>query len=144
MPRYEPRQGDWKHTYYGTDEGEWLIGESSDDTMYANGGNDSASGNHGSDIIDGGNGNDTIIGGTGTDWLTGGRGADQFRLHQGDGVDVIYDFHPEQGDRLLVQDDGQYTVAEQDGDTYIDFGNGVGVVLEGFTGWNPSYVTFFE
>src|SRR5689334_1367155 len=122
MAHHEPQQRGWKHTYYGTNNGEWLVGESSDDTIYANGGDDSADGVHGSDIIDGGDGDDTISGGTGSDWLTGGLGADDFRLYKGDGWDVIYDFHADQGDELYVQGNSNYSIVVQDGDTYLNFG----------------------
>lgn len=143
MAKHEVQQGGWKHTFYGTNNGEWLVGEGSDDTIYANGGDDSADGVGGTDIIDGGDGADSINGGTGSDDLTGGLGGDLFKLDHNGGWDIIRDFHPEQGDRLLVQDDGQYTVVVDDGDTYLNFGEGNGFVLEGYTGFSSNYISFY-
>lgn len=144
MAKHEPQQGSWKHTLYGTNEGEWLTGYSSDDTIYANGGNDRADGVHGSDIIDGGDGHDTIDGGTGTDYLTGGLGADAFVMSPNGGWDIVYDFHREQSDHLWVRPGGgdHYTVTVQDGDSYVDFGNGNGFVLEGVTNFSNLDIVF--
>jgi Ca2+-binding RTX toxin-like protein len=144
MAKFEPQQGDWKHTLYGTDQGEWLVGYSSDDTIWAQGGDDRADGVHGTDILDGGDGNDTLNGGTGTDYLTGGLGGDYFLVDKNGGWDVIYDFHPEQGDEIFVNLGGQdtYTTATEDGDTYINFGNGEGLVLVGVTTFSADYLTF--
>lgn len=59
-------------------------------------------GSSGADIIDGGGGNDTIVGGAGTDYLTGGRGADTFVVGAHSQYDVITDFNPAEGDRVLL------------------------------------------
>jgi len=145
MAKWEPKQGDWKHTLYGTDQGEWLTGYSSDDTIYANGGDDRADGVHGTDILDGGDGDDTLQGGTGTDYLTGGLGADYFIVGANSGWEIIYDYHRDQGDRILVKSSGttDYTVEVRDGDTLIDFGQGDGLVLVGFTGFTSNDLTFY-
>jgi Ca2+-binding RTX toxin-like protein len=144
MAKHEPQQGGWRHTLYGTNQGEWLVGYSSDDTIYANGGDDSADGVHGTDIIDGGDGDDTIMGGTGTDYLTGGLGADRFQLDANGGWDIIYDYHREQGDELWINIGGNhsFTLQETDGDTYIDFGQGEGLVLVGITSFNTADLNF--
>ncbi|HEY8572327.1 calcium-binding protein [Phenylobacterium sp.] len=145
MANWQPNQGEWKHTLYGTDQGEWLVGYSSDDTIYGNGGDDTAEGVHGSDIIDGGDGNDTIVGGTGTDWLTGGLGADRFIIEQNGGWDVIYDYHADQGDQIWIKKAGtkDYEVVESDGDTLINLGNGDGIVLVGVTNFNSNELNFY-
>ena len=145
MAKWEPQQGSWKHTLYGTDQGEWLIGYSSDDTIYANGGHDRADGVHGTDILDGGDGDDTLDGGTGTDYLTGGLGADTFLVGANGGWDVIYDYHREQGDIIAVKRSGtqNYTMEVRDGDTFIDFGQGDGIVLVGITNFNTSELNFY-
>ena len=145
MAQWHPNQGEWKHTLYGTNQGEWLVGYSSDDTIYANGGDDTADGVHGTDIIDGGDGNDTLVGGTGTDYLTGGLGADRFVVEANSDWEIIYDYHHEQGDRLLVKEAGHrdYSVQVQDGDTFVNFGNGEGVVLVGVTNFDPSTILFY-
>lgn len=145
MAKFQPQQGDWKHTLYGTDDSEWLIGYSSDDTIYANGGNDTADGVHGTDILDGGDGNDSLDGGTGTDYLTGGLGADAFVVGANGGWDIIYDYHREQGDQIWVKKAGtqDYTIVVDDGDTYIDFGQGDGMVLVGITDFSGSELNFY-
>lgn len=53
------------------------------------------------DTIDGGRGNDWIEGGLGDDTLFGGAGADTFVLRRGHGNDVVTDFNPASGDRVL-------------------------------------------
>lgn len=135
MPKFEPKQGDFKHTLYGTSQGETLEGYASDDLIWAQQGDDILRGVAGTDILDGGDGRDTLNGGTGTDYLTGGLGADRFELGRGGGVDIIQDFHQEQGDQIWVQANGavNYTVRVIDGDTYVDFKNGDGLVIVGFT-----------
>ena len=59
-------------------------------------------GSSGSDTIDGGAGNDTIVGGVGNDTLTGGRGADTFVFGARSQIDMITDFNPAEGDRVLL------------------------------------------
>jgi Ca2+-binding RTX toxin-like protein len=68
---------------HGTGKSEYLVGSS------------------GSDSIDGGGGNDTIDGGAGTDYLTGGSGADTFVFHAHSQYDIITDFNPAQGDKIV-------------------------------------------
>jgi Ca2+-binding RTX toxin-like protein len=135
MAKFEPKQGDWKQTVYGTAQGDVLVGDSSDDTIWAQGGDDSLDGVHGTDVLDGGDGADTLSGGTGTDYLTGGLGGDRFDLGRHGGWDVIQDYHPEQGDQIWVQTGGAFRYSTQviDGDTYVDFHNGNGLVIVGFT-----------
>ena len=59
-------------------------------------------GSSGADTIDGGSGDDRIVGGAGTDYLTGGRGADTFVFGAHSQYDVITDFNPAEGDRILL------------------------------------------
>lgn len=74
------------------------------------GGNDVIRMDAGSDSLDGGAGNDVLVGGRDTDTLTGGTGADQFVFDayfssfsaSTDGVDVIADFNPAEGDKLVI------------------------------------------
>ena len=50
-------------------------------------------------MLRGGSGDDDLDGGERSDTLIGGRGADRFHLSKG--RDLIKDFKPEEGDRLL-------------------------------------------
>jgi Ca2+-binding RTX toxin-like protein len=62
-----------------------------------------------SDTISGGVGNDWLEGGAGDDFLLGGDGADKFVIRSGGGHDVIQDFDPNAGDRMLVDWYGSYS-----------------------------------
>lgn len=63
--------------------------------------NDSLRGASENDVLDGRGGNDWLDGGAGDDVLTGGQGADRFILRAGGGDDVVTDFRPGQGDKLM-------------------------------------------
>lgn len=65
-------------------------------------------GSSGSDSLVGTNGNDFLDGGAGSDFLTGSGGADKFVLRSGGGHDVVTDFNPAEGDRVLF-DYGSYS-----------------------------------
>lgn len=68
-------------------------------TVLGGNGNDRLVGGNGDDLLVAGNGNDVLAGGAGSDDLVGGRGADRFLV--GQGKDVITDFNPAAGDRLV-------------------------------------------
>lgn len=72
-------------------------------TLLGGNGNDRLIGGHGDDILVGGRGNDVLAGGQGNDDLIGGQGADRFVV--GQGKDVITDFNPTEGDRLVFSHD---------------------------------------
>ena len=72
-------------------------------------------GSSGADTIDGGAGNDIIRGGAGTDYLTGGRGADTFIVGDHAGYDIITDFNPVEGDRIVLDMGGSANVAVYSG-----------------------------
>jgi hypothetical protein len=61
-----------------------------------------------SDVVEGGRGNDFLDGGAGNDTLIGGDGADTFVLRSGGGHDVVTDFNPAAGDRVML-DFGSYS-----------------------------------
>lgn len=81
-----------------------LNGAAGEDALFGNGGDDRLSGRGGHDLLNGGGGNDVVFGGAGADRMSGGKGADEFRLRVGglDG-DVILDFNPAKGDRILLE-----------------------------------------
>ena len=69
---------------------------------------DSLAGSTASDAVQGGRGNDRLDGGAGNDILTGGAGADTFILRAGGGDDIVTDFDPAEGDRVMF-DYGTYS-----------------------------------
>lgn len=72
-------------------------------TLLGGNGADRLIGGHGDDVLVGGRGNDVLAGGAGNDDLIGGQGADRFVV--GQGKDVITDFNPAEGDRLVFSHD---------------------------------------
>ena len=60
------------------------------------------------DTVEGSRGNDFLDGSAGNDTLTGGDGADTFVLRSGGGHDVVTDFNPAAGDRVML-DFGSYS-----------------------------------
>lgn len=72
-------------------------------TLLGGNGDDRLIGGHGDDVLVGGRGNDILAGGAGSDDLIGGAGADRFLV--GQGKDVITDFKPSEGDRLVFSHD---------------------------------------
>jgi Ca2+-binding RTX toxin-like protein len=64
-------------------------------------------------MVDGGSGNDILHGNRGSDTLTGVSGGDQCHFSSTGGSDIVTDFNPDDGDRLIVSDaiiDAQQTV----------------------------------
>jgi Ca2+-binding RTX toxin-like protein len=100
-----------------------------DDLVDAGAGDDLVDGGKGDDAIDGGRGDDILIGGFGDDTLEGGAGADLFDLTQGD--DVVTDFNPKQGDRLVLPEGQSYELIENGDDLLIRLEDGSTRVLEG-------------
>ena len=94
---------DWLYGGPGNDD---LDGGAGDDLISGGPGNDWLYGGPGNDDLDGGAGDDLISGGPGNDWLYGGAGADTFRFAPAHslagGRDVILDFAPGAGDRILL------------------------------------------
>jgi fimbrial isopeptide formation D2 family protein/uncharacterized repeat protein (TIGR01451 family) len=115
---------DWVEGGAGNDA---MQGEGGDDTLFgglgndiveANAGNDIAQGGAGNDRVTGHDGNDTVLGGTDFgrasfiggnitgiaigDTVSGDGGADRFIWQKGDGVDLLLDFKPSEGDTLTI------------------------------------------
>ncbi len=87
---------------YGGLGNDTIITESGNDTVYGDAGNDSImgssdsdkiNGNLGDDTIEAFAGNDTIAGNEGNDSVNGGFGNDLYLFNQGDGQDIIHDYH---------------------------------------------------
>ncbi len=134
-----------------------ILGDKGDDRIYGGpgGGDDILNGQEGDDTLYGGLGDDFLIGGPGADRLVGGQGADGFMFEPGDTVDfndIIADFNPAQGDRIVLSGydesagfQGSYWVGEGTTDTYVDLdGNGWSdIVLEGYTEPVPDHYFIF-
>jgi len=136
-------------TVHGGDDDDWVVGGKDDDILYGDGGADLVYGNLGADTCDGGEGADTVrggqgddslAGGAGADWLSGdlgddtisgGGGADVFHTFGEAGVDRVTDFNRGEGDRVMLDPGGAYTVAQAGADTVIALGGGAQVILVG-------------
>jgi Ca2+-binding RTX toxin-like protein len=75
----------------GDADNDWVMGESGDDSVVGGWGNDTVFGDEGNDFTYGGNGSDLVVGAAGNDEMVGGMGDDIFRVHRGDGQDILYD-----------------------------------------------------
>ena len=92
---------------------------------------DEVDGGKGDDSLDGGQGDDTLIGGLGDDTFAGGEGADLFDLSLGS--DVIKDFNPEDGDRIILPDGQEFDLIQDEDDLVILLEDGSSRVLEGLS-----------
>ena len=130
--------GEGDDTVNGDSNFDSLFGEAGNDVLSGGSGNDRLFGGEGSDRLSGGSGTDTLTGGAGNDTLTGNDGYDDFVLEVGGGVDTVTDFTAGQDDLDLkafgfVNFDAVVTRVAKDGnDTFIDLGNGDGIVLLDF------------
>ena len=134
-------------TIHGWESIDWVLGGQGNDVLYGDDGNDVVNGNLGDDTVDGGagddvvrggQGDDSITGGAGNDWISGdrgadtiagGEGADVFHSSVGAGLDVVVDFHAEEGDRVELDAGTTYTLTQQGADVVIDMGGGDEVIL---------------
>jgi len=87
------------------DEGLEIIGDKDDNRLL---------GWYGPDTLTGGKGDEILDGESGADILTGGAGADWFVISEGD--DVITDFNPAEGDRLIIMNDPGFSIVDSDSD----------------------------
>ena len=133
-----------------------LVGGGGDDRLFGGpgGGDDYLSGEDGDDALYGGLGDDILIGGPGADRLVGGQGADGFWFEPGDTEDfndIIADFSPAQGDRIVLSGyaetsfEDRYWIPDGSADTYVDLdGNGWSdIVLSGYTEPLPDHYFMF-
>ena len=103
---------DW---LFGGEGRDTLAGDLGDDLLFGGGGRDSLKGGAGSDILFGGGDDDSVEGEAGSDifvlGMSGGDGDDSYRGGQGADLywivdaferDVIWDFAPGEGDRLVI------------------------------------------
>lgn len=94
----------------GNDGADAVYGNLGEDIVYGNAGDDFLYGGQGQDSLYGGGGGDHLFGNKGDDWLfagpgfdqlTGGLGADTFVFTGDSGEDLLFDFNPGEGDRIL-------------------------------------------
>lgn len=126
---------DWVSGGQGDDR---LYGDDGGDLIYGNLGGDTLEGGQGADTIRGGQQDDILVGGAGDDWLsgdrggdqiTGGAGADLFHFFPGAEFDLVIDFNPGEGDRVLLDQGSVWSVRQDGFDTVIDLGAGDRIVL---------------
>jgi Ca2+-binding RTX toxin-like protein len=122
----------------GGKDNDSLSGDDGGDLVYGNIGNDTCDGGAGNDIVRGGQDNDSLNGGAGDDFVSGdkgddtmvgGAGADIFHTFGDAGIDLVMDFHPAEGDRVML-DPGTVSTLDQVGaDTVISMTGGGKMVL---------------
>ncbi len=143
---------DWAEGGSGDDN---MQGEGGNDTLFAgtgndivvgNGGDDIVFGNAGNDRVAGHDGNDTVLGGTDNgraslvagritglvigDTISGDGGADRFIWQKGDGVDLLLDFNPAEGDTLTIYGYGGVAAVERiGGQAVLYLGTNAAIVL---------------
>jgi Ca2+-binding RTX toxin-like protein len=122
-----------------------VLGGQGNDLVQGNGGNDLIFGDLGDDTLRGGQGDDQLFGGAGNDFLSGdlgndtlsgGAGTDLFYFFAGAGRDVVLDFNPLEGDRVLLDPGATYTVTRVGNDTILTLPGGDSIVLVDFQ--NPT------
>lgn len=125
-----------------------LLGNGGRDTLLGGNGRDTLTGHSGRDILNGGSNEDILTGGRGNDVYLGGDGADTFVFHED--ADKIRDFENDI-DTLLIdstmvgngittgQDVVQTYGSIQNGDAFLDFGNGHSVTLLNVSNLNELY-----
>lgn len=103
--------GEGDDRLYGGQQGDALFGGMQADQLHGNLGDDTLHGGRGADTLRGGQGNDLVYGDRGDDWLwgdkgddalTGGDGADRFGFGPQSGRDMVLDFDPVGGDRMVL------------------------------------------
>jgi Ca2+-binding RTX toxin-like protein len=113
VERLNTQLGDNGHnTLLGSAASEALDGAAGDDTIDGADGNDVVAGGEGNDTMAGGTGDDSLYGGAGANRVSGGVGND--RIHTGQGADTVVD-----------------TLADLNGDTFVAFGAGDVVDIQG-------------
>jgi Ca2+-binding RTX toxin-like protein len=136
-------------TVSGGGSDDWVVGGQGNDVLFGDDGGDLCYGNLGADTIDGGAGDDAVVGGQandvlfgglgndfitgdrGDDVLMGGAGGDTFRTFNQTGLDLVRDFNPAEGVRVLVDAGSAYTLSQVGLDTVVDMGGGNRLVLAG-------------
>ena len=94
-----------------------LIGGRGNDRLIGGKHNDILRGRHGNDRLRGGEGNDRLYGGPGRDILRGEQGADRFQLSTG--KDLITDYNPTEGDKLIFAQDLKLSITQIDNDILL-------------------------
>ena len=149
----------------GSDHNDVLAGDSRDNVLFGGdgddklfggpgGGDDWLFGQEGDDALYGGLGDDILVGGPGADRLVGGQGADGFWFEPGDTEDfndVIADFNPTQGDRIVLSGyaatsfQDRYWIPDGSTDTYVDLDGDdwSDIILTGYTEPLPDHYFIF-
>ncbi len=116
---------------YGGGGGDYVDGRGGNDRLFGGAGPDRLVGGRGADYLKGGTGADTLEGGVGRDTMIGGSGHDVFHFNAGilvdyQGHDTITDFDAlEDKIRIIGGDPVDIQVSLSNGNTVIDYGNGV-------------------
>jgi Ca2+-binding RTX toxin-like protein len=149
-------QGDITAKYapiYGTDNGDWLAIQNSDngiihglggdDGLSGGSGNDELYGEDGNDTLYGNDGNDILDGGTGNDILNGGNGYDTYIFGRGYNNDVINDWGGNSIVRFNDVNSDEITISNQYGSNLVISINDTDdtLIINGFM-WSQGGYTF--
>jgi uncharacterized repeat protein (TIGR01451 family) len=142
--RVEGGAGD--DTMQGEAGNDTVLGGAGNDLIVGNIGNDIVLGGAGSDRVAGHEGNDTLIGGTDNgraallaghdtglvigDTISGDGGGDRYIWQKGDGVDLLTEFTPAEGDTLTIYGHGGFAAVERiNGQTVLYLDTNSAIVL---------------
>ena len=138
------RGGQESDLVLGGDGDDWhLNGNNANDTVQGGNGADAVFGGREDDLLQGQDGNDFLSGDLGNDVLVGGIGADVFAFDHNSGLDFVFDFRPEDGDRIGIRTDANGVLLRNGTDvisralqaeegTVLDLGNENYVLLDFF------------
>tara|TARA_Y100000588_G_scaffold205252_1_gene219085 strand:+ start:980 stop:2149 length:1170 start_codon:yes stop_codon:yes gene_type:complete len=141
--------GDAQNDYlYGGQDADLVYGGLGTDVLYGNRGidilyggdkSDTLYGGQGGDVLYGGDGDDVLFGNRGSDALFGGEGSDIFVIAGHQETSVIFDFTPDEGDRIAVSG-GLKTIVNPDGLLIQQVGTDSQVILVGIDTFDDSFV----
>lgn len=105
----------------GTSGGDKLKGNNKNNEIRGKDGDDLVKGRKGDDFLTGGKGDDTLGGGAGDDFLNGNVGDDRLSgftgsdlFHLSSGMDEIMDFNYQDGDRIGIYKDWDYSFSHEE------------------------------
>ncbi|MGQ9368819.1 hypothetical protein [Azospirillum sp. ST 5-10] len=117
---------------YGNLDADILYGNRGSDTLFGGTDADTLFGGLNADVLYGGAGDDRLYGNRGNDTLWGGEGADRFEIGGGAGADLVADFAPWAGDRVVIAPGAAWSLGQDaGGNAVLALADGHSVTLQG-------------